>query len=97
MGFEHALCDTRELTFFCCRFKGIVEEPFANFTNWGDLANAELDSLAIPQHRIQFFKYKDTKVWDKKSRLDLIFGSTENEAKKTIEEVMQEVDDRQVM
>jgi hypothetical protein len=32
--------------------------------------------LAIPQHRIVYFKYKDTKVWDKSQRLDLIFNST---------------------
>ena len=32
--------------------------------------------LAIPKHRIQHFKYKDVKVWDKATRLDNMFGST---------------------
>ena len=32
--------------------------------------------LAIPKHRIQYFKYKAVKVWDKASRLDNMFGST---------------------
>jgi 2'-5' RNA ligase len=53
--------------------------------------------LAIPQHRIVYFKYKDTKVWDKTQRLDLIFNSTvfQGDFKgKTIEEVMQQIDDR---
>ena len=31
--------------------------------------------LAIPQHRIQYFKYRGVKVWDKASRLDAVFGS----------------------
>ena len=55
--------------------------------------------LAIPQHRIVYFKYKDTKVWDKTQRLDLIFNSTifQGDFKgKTIEDVMQSIDDRYV-
>ncbi len=32
----------------------------------------------MPQHRVQYFKYKDAKVWDKAQRLDVVFGSTEN-------------------
>jgi hypothetical protein len=53
--------------------------------------------LAIPQHRIVYLKYKDTKVWDKTQRLDLIFNSTifQGDYKgKTIEEIMQDIDDR---
>jgi hypothetical protein len=38
------------------RFKGVVEEPFSSFC-WGeDLASLDWDTLAIPQHRIQYFK-----------------------------------------
>ena len=61
------------------RFVGIKEDPFQKFSHWCDLASADSEDsavLAIPQHRIQYFKYKDTKVWDKPSRTDLIFGST---------------------
>ena len=57
-------------------------------------ASAEYEDLAIPQHRIEYFKYKGTKVWDKKSRMDLVFGSSGNTENKTIEEIMNEVDDR---
>lgn len=76
------------------RFKGIVEDPFTKFSNWGDLASADYEALAIPQHRIEYFKYKDTKVWDKKARLDLVFGSSGINDGKDIEAVMYEVDDR---
>eukprot|EP00095_Tigriopus_kingsejongensis_P002159 maker-scaffold248_size238799-snap-gene-1.24 protein:Tk02159 transcript:maker-scaffold248_size238799-snap-gene-1.24-mRNA-1 annotation:"hypothetical protein SPRG_11048" len=61
------------------RFVGIVEEPFAKFSNWCDLANAEIEALSIPQHRIQYFKYKGSKVWDKKAKVDEVFGSTGSE------------------
>ena len=37
------------------RFLGTVEEAFSTFT-WGDLASLSWDTLAIPQHRIQYFK-----------------------------------------
>jgi len=57
------------------RFRGLLEEEFNNFT-WEDLASLDWDTLAIPQHRIQYFKYKSEKVWEKESRLDLVFGST---------------------
>ena len=57
-------------------------------------AGAEYDDLAIPQHRIEYFKYKGTKVWDKKSRLDLVFGSSGDNHGKTIIDVMYEIDDR---
>eukprot|EP00094_Tigriopus_californicus_P013733 TCALIF_13289-PA protein Name:"Similar to Leng9 Leukocyte receptor cluster member 9 (Mus musculus)" AED:0.00 eAED:0.00 QI:80/1/1/1/0.5/0.33/3/63/366 len=73
------------------RFVGIVEEPFSRFSNWCDLPNAEQDALAIPQHRIQYFKYRDTKVWDRKSRVDHVFGSTGNTM--GIMEFMDQIDD----
>lgn len=59
------------------RFEGIVEKPFTDFV-WKDLADAELDDLAIPEHRIHYFKYKERKVWDKDLRLDYVFGSAGN-------------------
>ena len=54
---------------------------------------AEYEALAIPQHRIEYFKYKGTKVWDKKARLDLVFGSSGDNGGKTIEDIMNEIDD----
>ncbi|XP_037797333.1 uncharacterized protein LOC119592540 [Penaeus monodon] len=56
------------------RFSGVVEKPFTSF-HWEHLALVDDDQLAIPQHRIQYFKYKGTKVWDKNERFDHVFGS----------------------
>lgn len=60
------------------RFLGVIEEPFETF-NWEDeytsLDPDDDDELAVPKHRIQYFKYKGKVVWDKKIRLDNIFGS----------------------
>ena len=74
------------------RFVGICEEPFQKFSNWGDLANAELDSLAVPQHRVQYFKYRGVKVWDKKERIDEVFGSTKRDTVGIIK-FMEDVDE----
>ena len=57
------------------RLVGLQERPFTAFT-WEDLAAVDQFALAIPQHRIQYFKYKNVKVWDKNERLDNVFGST---------------------
>ncbi|XP_043540531.1 leukocyte receptor cluster member 9 isoform X5 [Chiloscyllium plagiosum] len=57
------------------RFLGTVEQPFELFT-WGELVEAELGALAIPQHRIQYFKHRGRVVWDRAARLDHVFGST---------------------
>ncbi|CAH2319051.1 leukocyte receptor cluster member 9 [Pelobates cultripes] len=57
------------------RFLGTIEKPFSAFC-WEDLASVGHDVLAIPKHRIQYFKYKDLVVWDKNSRIDNVFGST---------------------
>ena len=48
---------------------------FTSFS-WEDIASVDKIVLAIPKHRIQYFKYKDVKVWDKASRLENVFGST---------------------
>ncbi|XP_071797757.1 leukocyte receptor cluster member 9-like [Asterias amurensis] len=58
------------------RFVGIVEKLFTAFS-WVDVATVDdYETLAIPRHRIQYFKYKDQIVWDKTQRLDDVFGST---------------------
>ena len=71
------------------RFLGLQEEHFSTFS-WEDLAGADYDVLAIPQHRIQYFKYKTHKVWQKSNRMDLVFGSTGSEV--TILEAMENID-----
>ena len=71
------------------RFLGLQEEHFSTFS-WEDLAGADYDVLAIPQHRIQYFKYKTDKVWDKANRMDLVFGSTGSNV--TILETMENID-----
>ncbi|KAM6451995.1 leukocyte receptor cluster member 9 [Liasis olivaceus] len=71
------------------RFLGILEESFTSFS-WEDLASVGPGVLAIPKHRIQYFKYRDRVVWDKVSRTDDVFGSTGSG--KTILEVMKEED-----
>ena len=71
------------------RFLGLQEEHFSTFS-WEDLAGADYDVLAIPQHRIQYFKYKTDKVWDKSTRMDLVFGSTGSHL--TILEAMENID-----
>ena len=57
------------------RFLGVVENAFTAFS-WEDIASVDYNTLAIPQHRIHYFKYKDVKVWDKNDRTDNMFGST---------------------
>ena len=57
------------------RFVGIVEEAFSLF-DWGDLASAAASALAIPKHRIEYFKVDERFVWRKADRLDDVFGST---------------------
>ncbi|XP_050783904.1 leukocyte receptor cluster member 9 isoform X1 [Gopherus flavomarginatus] len=69
------------------RFSGVREDAFTAFC-WEDLASVGPEVLAIPQHRIQYFKYRGRVVWDKASRLDDVFGSTGGG--RTILEVMEE-------
>ena len=57
------------------RFLGIVENLFTSF-DWEDVTSVDPAILAIPKHRIQYFKYNDEVVWDKSKRLDCVFGST---------------------
>ncbi|EDO48331.1 predicted protein, partial [Nematostella vectensis] len=57
------------------RFIGVMERPFTEFS-WEDLASVDYNVLAIPKHRIQYFKYRGNIVWDKRERIDDVFGST---------------------
>ena len=58
------------------RFLGVQEKQFEAFS-WEDIATVDdYAVLAIPKHRIQYFKYRGTLIWDKPSRLDNVFGST---------------------
>ncbi|XP_061920037.1 leukocyte receptor cluster member 9 [Entelurus aequoreus] len=59
------------------RFLGVLERPFPDF-NW-DVKPCDCDytaELALPRHRIQYFAYEGTRVWDRHSRTDRVFGST---------------------
>ena len=57
------------------RMEGLKEKYFNAFS-WEDIASVDYTVLAIPKHRIQYFKYKTEIVWDKRIRLDNVFGST---------------------
>ena len=71
------------------RFLGIMEKCFADFS-WEDLASVDhFVDLAIPRHRIQYFKYLGEIVWDKRERIDKVFGSTGS--KETILDVKERI------
>ncbi|XP_076331662.1 uncharacterized protein LOC143236889 isoform X3 [Tachypleus tridentatus] len=74
------------------RFLGIVEKPFLAF-DWSDPSIVDNYTLAIPKHRIHYFKYKHKKVWDKNERLDIIFGSTGSEI--SISDLIKKVDEEE--
>lgn len=48
--------------------------------------------FALPEHRIEAVKYLDRIVWDKETRLDLVFGSM-NGRGETIDEVVENYDE----
>ena len=54
----------------------IVEKPLDAFSRWGAIELADENELAIPQHRVVYFKSGDAIVWDKRCRLDGVYGST---------------------
>lgn len=74
------------------RFVGVIEKPFGAFS-WEDIASVDYSTLAVPKHRIQYFKYRDQIVWDKTTQTDDVFGS--RGSGKTITEVMEEYDSKQ--
>ena len=66
------------------RFIGILEKPFKEFS-WEDISTVGANVLAVPKHRIQYFKYKDLIVWDKRNQTDNFFGSRGGQ---TIQEIV---------
>lgn len=71
------------------RFLGLQEKAFNDFDFKVDLStisDRHSSILAIPKHRIQYFKYGNEIIWDKDTRTDLMFGSTGNQ--ETIDEVI---------
>ena len=71
------------------RLEGLKEKYFNAFS-WEDIASVDYTVLAIPKHRIQYFKYRGEIVWDKRVRLDNVFGSTGS--KITIKDVIRRMD-----
>jgi len=64
------------------RFLGLQEKSFSDFDFKVDLStisDRHSNILAIPKHRIQYFKYNNEIIWDKETRTDLMFGSTGNQ------------------
>ncbi|KAB1273650.1 Leukocyte receptor cluster member 9 [Camelus dromedarius] len=57
------------------RFLGVREEPFLAFCWDAPLAALGPGVLAVPQHRVRYFRFRGRLVWDRASRTDLIFGS----------------------
>lgn len=57
------------------RFLGVCEEPFSAFCWDEPLAALGPGVLAVPQHRVLYFRFRDRVVWDRASRLDQVFGS----------------------
>lgn len=72
------------------RFLGILEKPFDEFS-WEPLDSLDYYSFGVPEHRIQYFKYRDTIVWDKRARLDNVYGSTGSGI--SIEKAMEDADE----
>lgn len=56
------------------RFIGVIEKPFLEL-NWAEYSSLSHVEVAIPKHRIVFFKYRDAMVWDRRARVDNVFGS----------------------
>lgn len=73
------------------RFLGIQEKYFTSFS-WEDIASVDYNVLAVPKHRIQYFKYRDITVWDKNRRLDNVFGSAGS--KLTIYDVIEQYNNK---
>ena len=58
------------------RFEGVLERAFTEF-NWvSALCDVRLEELAVPHHRVVYFKYNGLLVWDRRTRTDNIFGSS---------------------
>ncbi|XP_037675000.1 leukocyte receptor cluster member 9 [Choloepus didactylus] len=57
------------------RFLGVREEPFSAFCWDEPLAALGPGVLAVPQHRVRYFRFRGRLVWDRASRTDRVFGS----------------------
>lgn len=57
------------------RFLGVREEPFSAFCWDEPLAALGPGVLAVPQHRVRYFRFRGRLVWDRASRTDCVFGS----------------------
>ncbi|CAK6437458.1 unnamed protein product [Pipistrellus nathusii] len=57
------------------RFRGVLEEPFGAFCWDEPLAALGPGALAVPQHRVRYFRFRGRVVWDRDSRTDHVFGS----------------------
>lgn len=55
------------------RFKGVLEKRFDDFGFNIDVSDSD---ERVPLHRIVYFRYAHRVIWDKRTRLDLVFGST---------------------
>lgn len=66
--------------------EGVLEKRFTDFV-WCKVEMASIFDLAIPKHRIEYFKYCGEVIWSKKDRIDSVFGSV-NGAKDTIVNVI---------
>lgn len=86
---DEALDRDQCLVGYLDRMDGLKEKYFNAFS-WEDIASVDYTVLAIPKHRIQYFKYRDVIVWDKRCRLDNVFGSTGS--KTTIKDVIAKLD-----
>ena len=79
---DSAICADAIVVGYHDRILGeIVEKPLDAFSRWGAIELADENELAIPQHRVVYFKSGDAIVWDKRCiydgcRLDGVYGST---------------------
>ncbi|KDO17067.1 hypothetical protein SPRG_17508, partial [Saprolegnia parasitica CBS 223.65] len=75
---DDSITQTEVIVGYLDRFIGTVERNFAAF-NWADISTLSQNETAIPQHRIQYFRWRDEIIWDKRVRLDRVFGSSGHE------------------
>lgn len=71
---DPALDDNEFIVGYHDRHADVMEMPVTSWTGGGDFTEEEW----IPQHRILYFRRKGEngeKVWDRKGRIDLLFGS----------------------
>ncbi|CAF0818889.1 unnamed protein product [Rotaria sp. Silwood1] len=70
-------------------FLGLQERSFNDFDFKIDpstINDQHTNTIVISKHRIQYFKYANEIIWDKKSRIDSLFGSTGSQ--QTIDDII---------